>query len=352
MELTIESILKRAGEESVSDIILSAGTVPTFMVAGTMKRLGKTKLTAETVQTLVYSLLDNSQIEKLESSRELDFGFSFQERWRFRGNAFWQRGSVGAALRLIPQDIPLLEDLDLPYVLTDLIDSPQGLLLVTGPTGHGKSTTIAALVDHINRTRQCHIVTIEDPIEFVHSNHKAVIEQREVGFDTHSFSAALRRVLRQAPQVIMVGEMRDPESIAIALTAAETGHLVLSTLHTNDAAQSIDRIIDAFPPDQQNQVRSQLSTSLLGIVSQRLLNRAGGEGRVPACEILRNIPASANLIRENKIVGLPTVIETQGKHGMVSLDAAIKQRYLNDEIDEDTARRYMKNPQHLFGGGR
>lgn len=352
MDLTIDKILDKAGELNVSDIILTANECPIVVVQGALQQLGSRKLDSKTIRDLVYSLLDQEQIQVLERKRELDFGFSFQNRWRFRGNAFWQRGTVGAALRLIPQDIPALKDLAVPPVLTELADAPQGLVLITGPTGHGKSTTQAAMIDHVNRTRSAHIVTVEDPIEFLHTNQKSIIEQREVGLDTLSFADALRHVLRQAPHVILIGEMRDLDTISIALTAAETGHLVISTLHTNDAAQCIDRIIDTFSPHQQSQVRSQLSSCLLAVIAQRLLPKTDGEGRVVACEVLRNTPAVANLIRENKVAQIPGIIETQAKLGMVSMDSAIKKLFLAGTINEDSARRHMKHPKTLFGGGR
>lgn len=352
MGMGIDAILDKAGARRASDILLTANEPPMLVVLGEVEPLDDVKLNADEVRQLVYSLLNKDQIRTLEETRELDFGFTYHDRCRFRGNAFWQRGSVGAAMRLIPRSIPTLDDLNVPPILRQLTTVPQGLVLITGPTGHGKSTTQAAMIDHVNRNRAAHIVTVEDPIEFLHTNRKSIIEQREVGLDTHSFAGALRHVLRQAPHVILVGEMRDLETIGIALTSAETGHLVISTLHTNDAAQCIDRIIDTFSPHQQNQVRSQLSSCLLAVVAQRLLPRSDGKGRVLACEVLRNSPAVANLIRENKASHLPGVIETQGKLGMVSFDNAIKKLFLAGEITEECARRHMKHPQTLFGGGR
>ncbi len=350
MTTGIDGILKKAAKRSASDIIITAGSPPLILKEGKMVHVSKDPMTEEQARDMVYELLSTDQVAQFERERELDFGITYQDTYRFRGNAFWQRGAVGAALRLVPTKVPAMETLHLPNVMREFADAPQGLLLVTGPTGHGKSTTQAAMIDYINRNRQCHIVTIEDPIEFVHSNVKSVIEQREVGFDTLTFTAALRHVLRQAPNVILIGEMRDLETIAIALTAAETGHLVISTLHTNDASQSIDRMVDVFPPHAQNQVRAQLSACLLGIVGQRLLPRSDGTGRVLACEILRNTPAVANLIRENKSAQLPSVIETQAKVGMISMDAAIKRLYMEGTVTEQTARRHMRHPQTLFGG--
>ncbi len=349
MPLQIEKILERAAREKASDIIVTANIPPLLMINGNIHRMGNRLLSAEDTQRLVYSLLSKNQIAKFELERDLDFSITYQDEYRFRGNCFWQLGAVGTVLRLVPRDIPPLESLGLPPVIRELAEANQGLVLISGPTGHGKSTTQAAMIDHINKTRSRHIITVEDPIEFLHTNRKSVIEQREVGTDTLSFAAALRHVLRQAPHVILVGEMRDLETIAAALTAAETGHLVISTLHTNDAAQSIDRVIDVFPPYQQNQIRAQLAACLLGIVSQRLLPRADNSGRIVAYEILRNTPAVSNLIRESKGMMIQGIIETNAKIGMISMDATLKNLYLSGQITEDVARKNMKHPQTLFG---
>jgi len=349
LPIDMESVFIRADRERASDIIFSAGMPPVLLIAGRLCHLGKKSLTAEEIREIAASLLEREQVARFERERELDFSVAYGNHLRFRGNAFWQRGAVGLALRLVPREIPKLSDLGLPPVIRELSEAPQGLVLVTGPTGHGKSTTQAAMIDHINRTRACHIVTVEDPIEFLHENQKSVIEQREVGSDTLSFDAALRHALRQAPHVILVGEIRDLETISIGMTAAETGHLVLATLHTNDAPQAVHRIIDVFPPHQQNQVRAQLSSVLLAVVAQRLLVGVDRSRRVMACEILRNTPAVANLIREDKVAQIPSIMETQSRMGMVSLDAAIKELYLAGKVDEEQARKYMKYPQHLFG---
>ena len=349
MPLKIEKILERAAREKASDIIITTNMPALLLINGAIHRLGDRLLTSDDTQRLVYSLLEKSQIAKFELERELDFSITYQDNFRFRGNCFWQMGGVGTVLRLVPTQIPPLDILGLPPVVRELAESNQGLVMVTGPTGHGKSTTQAAMIDHINRTRSCHIITVEDPIEFLHTSRKSVIEQREVGTDTLSFGAALRHVLRQAPHVILVGEMRDLETIAAALTAAETGHLVISTLHTNDAGQSIDRVIDVFPPHQQNQIRMQLAACLRGVVAQRLLSRADNSGRIVACEILRNTPAVSNLIRESKGMMIQGIIETNAKIGMVSMDAALKNLYLSGQITEETARRHMKHPKTLFG---
>jgi twitching motility protein PilT len=304
-------------------------------------------LAPEDVKKLVYGVLADPQIARFEREKELDFSFTLRAKIRFRGNVFMQRGSVGAAFRLISWTIPTLAELQLPPIIADLALAPQGLVLVTGPTGHGKSTTQAAMIDLINGKRKCHIVTVEDPIEFLHAAKLSVIEQREVGDDTHSFANALKHVLRQNPDVILVGEMRDPDSLSAAITAAETGHLVISTLHTNDCAQAVDRIIDSFPAYQQNQVRSQLSMALLAVFAQRLLPRADGKGRIPAVEILRNSAAVANLLREGKTHQIYSIMETHAKDGMKTMDAALKELYLKGLVGYEQARRNMRNPMNL-----
>ncbi|MCX7804918.1 MAG: PilT/PilU family type 4a pilus ATPase [Planctomycetota bacterium] len=332
-----------------SDLLLTAGVPPCARVNGDIVHFDAAPLSAGDVRRLVYSVLRQDQIARFEEKLELDFSIAYRDTVRFRGNVYRQRGCVAAAFRMIPSRIPTLTELGLPPVLEEFALLPHGLILVTGPTGHGKSTTQAAMLDIINRERRCHIVTIEDPIEYLHFSKKSVIDQREVGEDTHSFADALRHVLRQDPNVIQIGEMRDLETISTALTAAETGHLVLATLHTNSAAQSCDRIIDAFPAHQQNQIRVQLSLCLAAIISQRLLPRADGKGRVAAVEILRNQPGVANLIREGKTHMLQTVMETQGRAGMQTMDGALKRLYMEGVISRETAAKYMSNPGMLPG---
>jgi twitching motility protein PilT len=340
-------LLKKAIEQSASDVILTADSVPCLRLHGELVRLRADTLTAEGTKKLVYGMLNEGQVAKFERDKELDFSFDLQGQHRFRGNVFQQRGTVAAVFRLIPSRIPTLEELSLPPVVEEFAMAPQGLVLITGPTGHGKSTTQAAMLNLINRRKKAHIITIEDPIEFIHSNEQSVIEQREVGEDTHSFSEALKRVLREAPDVILVGEMRDPESIACALSAAETGHLVIATVHTNDAVQAVDRLLDSFPPHQQGQVRSQMSLSLLGVLAQRLLPRKNGQGRVPAVEVLRNTSAVAHLIREEKTHQLYAILETHARDGMRTLDAALKDLYLRGQVEFEEARRRMRNPSLL-----
>jgi twitching motility protein PilT len=338
-----DAALQRGG----SDLMFTAGSPPSIRINGAIAQFDLPALTAEETVKLLYSVLSQEQIARFEKDLELDFSIQFQSKARFRGNAYRQRGAVASVFRLIPTAIPSLGELNLPPVLEEIVMQPQGLLLFTGPTGHGKSTTQAALLDRINQERRCHIVTVEDPIEYLHVPKKAVVDQREVGDDTHSFSSALKHVLRQDPDVILVGELRDLESISVGLTSAETGHLVMATLHTNSAIQAADRMIDVFPPHQQSQVRTQLSFCLLAIISQRLLPRADGKGRVPAVEILRNLPSISNLIREGKTQQIATIMETQSKVGMQTMDSSLKDLYRRGVITREIAAKYMANPQGL-----
>jgi len=345
--MDISELLTFAVEKGASDLILTVGSPPMLRIDGEMRSVSLEPLTPDEARRLAHEVLDEDQIARFETEMELDFSFFLKDIQRFRGNLFLQRGHVGAVFRLIPHAIPTIEELGLPGVLEEISLSPRGLVLVTGPTGHGKSTTQAAMINLVNERRRCHIVTIEDPIEFLHDNKNSIIEQREVGRDTKGFYPALRHVLRQAPDVILIGEMRDLDTIRTALTAAETGHLVISTLHTNDAVQSIDRLVDAFPPYQQHQVRSQLALSLLAVIAQRLLQRTDGEGRIPAVEILRNNAASAHLIREGKIHNIYTVMETHARNGMCTMDATLTDLYIDGKITRDEALRNMRNPEHL-----
>lgn len=343
-ELSVAEILKFAVQRGASDVILTAGVPPALRVNGELFYVDTGALSPQNTQRLVYDVLNEDQIIRFESERELDFSVTLSDTHRFRVNCYWQRDSVAAAFRVIPTEVPDLDELGVPKIMGDLVLRPQGLVLITGPTGHGKSTTQASLIHIINEKRRVHIVTIEDPIEFLHASENSVIDQREVGQDTLSFAEALRRVLRQDPDVILVGEMRDLETIRTVLTAAETGHLVIATLHTNDAAQTMDRIIDSFPPHQQNQVRAQLSFCLLAVLSQRLLPRKGGGQRVLATELMLNNSAVANLIREGKVQNLYGVMETSGRKGMYTMDASLKDLYLRGLIERSTCERYMKNP--------
>lgn len=338
-----EAAIKRGA----SDILLTAGVPPSVRLNGLICQFDHTPLNPEQTKALLYSVLTQEQVARFEADLELDFSIQYQDKARFRGNAYVQRGAVASVFRLIPSKIPKLEDLGLPAVLEELSMQPQGLLLFTGPTGHGKSTSQAALIDLINTRKAAHIVTVEDPIEYLHFSKKSIVDQRDVGQDTHSFTSALKHVLRQDPDVVLIGEMRDLETMAVGLTAAETGHLVMATLHTNSAMQAVDRIIDVFPPNQQNQIRTQLSLSLLAIVAQRLLPRADGKGRIVAVEMLRNIPGVANLIREGKTPQIASMMETHAKFGMQTMDAALKDLYRKGLIVRDEALRYMASPQSL-----
>lgn len=345
--MDITRFFDAALQRGASDIVFTAGMPPSVRINGAIAAFDLAPLTAEDTQKLIYSVLTQEQIGRFERDLELDLSLQFQNKARFRGNVYKQKGAVAAVFRLINNVIPSLEDLSLPPVLEELAMQPQGLVLFTGPTGHGKSTTQAAMLDLINQRRRCHIVTVEDPIEYLHVSKKSIVDQREVGDDTRSFEAALKHVLRQDPDVILIGELRDLESISVGLTSAETGHLVLATLHTNSAIQAVDRIIDVFPPHQQSQIRTQLSFSLLAIIGQRLLARADGKGRIPAIEVLRNLPSVANLIREGKTQQIASILETQGKVGMQTMDAALKDLYRKGTITREVAAKHMINPQNL-----
>lgn len=345
--LDISRYLDATITQSASDLILTAGVPPAVRIHGVISQFDVEALTHEDTQKLLYSVLTQEQIARFEAELELDFSIQYQDKARFRGNAFRQKGAVAAVFRLISSTIPSLQDLNLPAVLEEICSQPQGLLLFSGPTGHGKSTTQAAMVNLINQQRRCHIITVEDPIEFLHYSNRAIVEQREVGEDTISFASALKHVLRQNPDVIQIGELRDLESMSVALTAAETGHLVMATLHTNSAVQAVDRIIDVFPPYQQNQIRTQLSFCLLAIISQRLLPRADNKGRIPAVEVLRNLPSVANLIREGKTQQIASIIETHAKVGMQTLDSVLKDMYRKGVITRDTAIKYVTSPRVL-----
>ncbi len=343
----MQELLELTLKEQASDLHLSLGHPPVLRISGRLVPLIKKKpASAESIRELVESLMTEEQQTRLEQEKEVDFSYNIQDRARFRVNVFYQRGTLSAALRLIPQKIKTLEELHLPPVLHQFTKANQGFVLITGPSSHGKSTTLAALIDEINHTRADHIITIEDPIEYVFEDDKAIIDQREVHQDTRSFETALRATFRQDPDVIMVGEMRDAETMATAITAAETGHLVFATLHTNSASQTVHRIVDSFPPEQQVQVRAQLSGSLLGVVSQRLVPSSSG-GLVPAAEIMMSNPAVANLIRENKIHELPLVIETSAEIGMISLNRALANLVRSKTITLEHALAYSLNPAEL-----
>ena len=296
---------------------------------------------------IIYSILTNDQRKKLENEWQIDFAYSIPSKARFRVNAYFQRASLGAAFRLIPNEMPHFDSLGLPPTIRDLTKKPRGFVLVTGPTGSGKSTTLAAMLDLINKERHEHIMTIEDPIEFLHHHQNCIVNQRELGSDAQSFALGLKAALRQDPDVILVGEMRDLDTIATALTAAETGHLVFATLHTQDTAQTVDRIVDVFPPAQQHQVRVQLSVALQGIVTQQLLPTADGQGRCVATEVLVPTPAVRNLIREGKTHQIYSVLQTGGSHGMQTMDAALADLVRRQKISRELAESRSSTPEEL-----
>jgi len=345
--MEIRDFLKTAVEKNASDLHLTADSAPIVRIDGRLIPLNFPKLTKEDCKRLVYSILDDKQKAIFERDLELDISLEVPGLNRFRVNVHMQRGSVEVAFRLVSLRIKTLDELGLPSVVADLARKTQGLALLTGPTGVGKTTTLAAMVDLINTERQAIIIVIEDPIEFIHANKRSIIKQREVHADTRSFAAALVRALRQDPNVIVVGEMRDLETISTALTAAETGHLVLGTLHTPDASQTVDRIIDVFPPYQQEQVKIQLSTTLQGVVSQQLLPRKDRPGRVLATEIMIATAGIRNLIREHATEQLLTQIQTGAKYGMHTMDKSLKSLFEKGIISEDVYKTYVKHPDEI-----
>lgn len=346
-ETQFEDLLTIVVKESASDLHITVGRHPTVRIDGALVPLLKEEMiTPERAQNFVFALLTEEQRAVFLKDKEMDLSYNFKDRARFRVNVFHQKGFMGAALRLIPTAIRSFKELNLPPIMEEFARRKQGFLLVVGPTGHGKSTTLAALLDHINHVRGENIITIEDPIEYLFTSDKSIISQREIGLDTPDFHRALRSMFREDVDVAMIGEMRDAETIGMAVTAAETGHLVLSTLHTNNAAQTIDRIIDTFPPEQQNQIRAQLASTLIGIVSQRLIPRVNG-GLIPALELLIANPAIRNLIRENKIHELDMVVETSADQGMVSLNRSLSALVRNGEISMESALLYSLNPGEL-----
>ena len=329
-----------------SDLHVTVGVPPSVRVGGAIQPLDYPPLTPNVTRELIYDILTDEQRQRLESTLELDFSYSVPRAARFRVNVYFQRGSLGAVFRTIPHEIKSLDELGLPKVVEDVMNKPRGLVLVTGPTGSGKSTTLASMIDKINETRQQHIMSVEDPIEFLHTHKKCIVNQREVNQDTKSFAQALKHVLRQDPDVILVGEMRDLETIQLAVSAAETGHLVFGTLHTQDAPQTVDRIIDVFPPHQQSQIRAQLSNALQGVITQTLIPKRGG-GRTAACEVLVPTPGVRNLIREGKNHQIYSAMQTGGKFGMQTMDAALVDLVKRGLISREQAEKYSSNPEEL-----
>ena len=346
-EAHIDDLCRIVVDRGASDLHICVGLPPIIRQDGELHPLGYTKFVPAVTQRIMYDILTDEQVQFFENELELDFSYSMQKLARFRVNVYRDRGNVAAALRQIPTRIPTLEELNQPPILRELTDKPRGLILVTGPTGSGKSTTLAAMINHINMNRGEHILTVEDPIEFLHTHKKSIINQREVGADTLSFARALRSALREDPDIVLVGEMRDLETTSIAITTAETGHLVFATLHTNTAAETVDRMIDQFPADQQEQIRVQLANNIVAVISQQLLPRAGQPGRVCAQEIMLANPAIRNLIREAKAHQMATVMQTSADSGMQSMDQCLRDLYQRGLVTYDDAMAKAVNADEL-----
>ena len=347
IESGLNDYLFDAMKAGASDLHITVGLPPMIRVHGKVQPLDYPPLTPNVAREIIYDILSNDQRQRLESEWELDFAYTLPRTARFRVNVYFQKGSMGAAFRTIPEKIKTFAELGLPKAIEQMADRPRGLVLVTGPTGSGKSTTLASMIDKINEERQEHIMSVEDPIEFLHTHKKCIVNQREVNQDTKSFAQALKHVLRQDPDVILVGEMRDLETIHLAISAAETGHLVFGTLHTQDAPQTVDRIIDVFPAHQQSQVRTQLANALQGIVTQTLIPKRDGKGRVVACEILVPTPGVRNLIREGKNHQIYSAMQTGGKFGMQTMDAALVELVRKNAISREEAEKRSSNADEL-----
>ena len=339
---SINEILTEAITLKASDIHITVGVPVMIRLRGELCPLNDDVLTSSIVTALVHEIIPQDPFESFQENYQLDFSHSIPGVSRFRVNAYYQRGQMALAIRPIPNKIPTFEELELPPILKAFMDKPRGLVLVTGPTGSGKSTTLAAMINYVNQNAHKHIITLEDPIEFQHKHNKCVINQREIGSDVKDFNSALRVALRQDPDIILVGEMRDLETIQIALTAAETGHLVIGTLHTSSAASTIERIIDVFPAEKQTQIRMQLAGSLVGVVAQRLFKRQDSDGRKAVCEIMVNTPAIANLIRQEKVYQIPSVIQTSKEMGMQTMEMAIKEQMMYGVIGMEDAKAYLE----------
>jgi len=349
MSLNLRALLEEMLEKEASDLHITAGERPKLRIDGDITDSSVTDvMTPKDSLHLAYSVLTENQKKRFETEDELDFSFGIQNLARFRGNVFKQRGCVSMVIRMIPFNVRTFQELGLPPVIAKLAERPRGLILVTGPTGSGKSTTLAAIIDKINKERKGHIITVEDPIEFIHRHQACIVNQREIGTDTKSFANALKYALREDPDVILVGEMRDLETIAAALTIAETGHLALATLHTNSAAESINRIIDVFPSNQQSQVRAQLAFVLEGVITQTLLPKAKGRGRVMACEIMVATPAIRALIRDDKIHQIYSAMQAGKKHGMQTMNDALYQLYTNREVTQEECERVSSDPKEFL----
>lgn len=342
MNTKIENLMRAAHKLGASDIHLTVGAQPIMRINGTLKRYGKERLTPSDAEEMARAIFSEKMWAEFRERGEMDFSYGLPGVSRFRINAYYQRSCVAIAVRVIPNKIPTIDDLELPPVLKGIANSPHGLILVTGPTGSGKSTTLAAMIQYMNETASKHIITLEDPIEYLHPHNRSIIEQREIGFDTHNFANGLRSALRQDPDVILVGEMRDLETIQTAITAAETGHLVLGTLHTVNAPAAIHRMVDVFPPYQQQQIRYQLAAVLVSIIAQRLFPTFDGKGRRAATEILVNNPAIANLIRAEKIYQIANVMQTSRQQGMHTLEASIEELVKNNSISKKDADSFLR----------
>jgi twitching motility protein PilT len=348
IQIPVAELLDVVLARGASDLHLTVGAPPTIRLNGDLERLSEyPMMTPRALQGMIYAILPQKMRERLEQELELDMSYALPGRARFRVNVYFQRDSLGAAFRLIPYEIKTIDDLQLPSVVGDLARFPRGFVVVTGPTGSGKSTTLAGMVDIVNKERAAHIMTVEDPIEFLHKHERCIVNQREVGADTHSFSQALKHVLRQDPDVVLVGEMRDLETIGTAITAAETGHLVFATLHTQDAPQTIDRIIDVFPPHQQQQVRVQLATTLQGVVTQQLLQTSDGHSRVVAVEVLICTPAVRNLIREGKVHQIYSIMQAGGRFGMQTMDQSLANLVKAGQITQQLAYERCHDVEEL-----
>lgn len=341
MKISIIDLLEKSFHDRASDLHISVGIPPVFRIHGVLQSFGDSNLEESDTKDMLFEIIPESLERVFDEKGEIDFSFELFGQCRFRINAYQQQGNVSIAARMIDAQIPAIESLGMPNVLYTLADKPQGLILVTGPTGSGKSTTLASMIDYINSTKSKHIITLEDPIEYIHHHKKSIINQREVGEDTQSFANGLRAALRQDPDVILVGEMRDLETISTAITAAETGHLVMATLHTSSAPTTIDRIIDVFPPHQQGQIRIQLANVLQGIVSQRLFVRKDAKGRIAATEILMQTPSVANLIRNEKVHQIQNVMQTSRALGMHTLESSIQQLVTTGKISIESAKPYL-----------
>jgi len=349
MSFNLRALLEEMIQKEASDLHITTGERPKLRVDGDIVDSSVTEvLTPKDTLHLAYSVLTENQKKRFETEDELDFSFGIQNLARFRGNVYKQRGCVSMAIRMIPFNVRTFQELGLPPIIAKLAERPRGLILVTGPTGSGKSTTLAAIIDKINKERKGHIITVEDPIEFIHRHQSCIVNQREIGTDTKSFANALKYALREDPDVILVGEMRDLETIAAALTIAETGHLALATLHTNSAAESINRIIDVFPSNQQSQVRAQLAFVLAGVITQTLLPKARGRGRAMACEIMVATPAIRALIRDDKIHQIYSAMQSGKKHGMQTMNDSLFQLYTNREVVQEECERVSHDPKEFL----